>query len=96
MVDGASRLQAFLKAHGLSQVAAAGDLGVSGPTVHDWVTGAKRPKGHHREAIAVWTHGQVPAESWLRDDERAVMAGVKPFAGADESGAHPTAAVKAG
>lgn len=88
MVVGATRLQAFLKTHGISQVAAGSALGVSGPTVHDWVTGAKRPKGHHREAISVWTGGEVAADSWLREDERALMAGVKPFVKADESGEH--------
>jgi transcriptional regulator with XRE-family HTH domain len=79
MVTGASRLQAFLQAHGITQLAAATALGVSDPTVHDWVTGAKRPKAHHRQAIAVWTNGEVPTDSWLKADERAAAAAVRPF-----------------
>ena len=84
--------------HGLTQLAAAEALGVSDPTVNAWVNDDKRPVAHHREAIAVWTNGEVAIESWLRDEERAAMAGVSPFVprdastrdlAVDESGEHP-------
>ena len=76
---GATLLQAFLKKNGLTQLAASEALRVSDPTIHDWVQGTKRPRTHHREAIAVWTNGEVPTEAWLRDDERASMKSVQPF-----------------
>ena len=76
---GATLLQAFLKKNGLTQLAASEALRVSDPTIHDWVQGTKRPRTHHREAIAVWTNGEVPTEAWLRDDERASMRSVQPF-----------------
>lgn len=79
MTDGAARLQAFIKRHGLTQLAAANALGVSDPTVHDWVTGAKRPKAHHRQAIEAWTGGAVPVAAWLTKEERASQAAVRPF-----------------
>lgn len=76
---GALLLQAFLEKHDLTQLAASKALGVSDPTIHDWVAGTKRPRTHHREAIAVWTNGDVPTEAWLRDAERTSMATVQPF-----------------
>jgi|GEM_PF-3511842 len=82
---GADLLQAFLRKHSLTQFAASVALKVSDPTIHDWVTGTKRPRTHHREAIAMWTNGEVPVSAWLRDDEREAMANVRPFAPAPES-----------
>lgn len=79
MTNGAKWLADFLKRNGLTQLAAAEALGVSDPTIHDWVTGSKRPRAHHREVIAVWTRGEVTAQSWLEDKERAAMAAVRPF-----------------
>jgi len=72
-------LREFLQRHEVTQLAASKALGVSDPTIHDWCKGTKRPRTHHRETIAVWTNGEVPVESWLRDDERAAMADVRPF-----------------
>lgn len=85
MVDGSSLLREFLQKHDVTQLAASKALGVSDPTIHDWVKGTKRPRAHHREAIAVWTGGEIPIEAWLRDDERAAMADVRPFVPKDDS-----------
>ncbi len=85
MTDGATRLAEFLKRNGLTQLAAAEALGVSDPTVHDWVTGAKRPRAHHREAISVWTGGEISSDSWLVDEERVAMAAVRPFTPTEDS-----------
>lgn len=79
MTDGAVRLADFLARNKLTQLAAAAALKVSDPTVHDWVNGKKRPKAHHREAIATWTSGDVPVDAWLEPHEREAMAEVRPF-----------------
>lgn len=102
--EGAKLLDAFLDKHDISRVAAAEALGVSNPTVCEWAAGTKRPKAHHREAIAIWTRGEVPAESWAGADERKAVSGVTPFepqpppssteSAADESGSHATADAK--
>ncbi len=76
---GADLLYEFMSTRGLSQVSAAKDLRVKGPTIHEWCAGSKRPRAHHRAAIAVWTRNLVPIESWLLDAERADMAAVRPF-----------------
>lgn len=88
MTEGARRLAAFLRNNGITQLSAAEALGVSDPTVHDWVSGAKRPKAHHRDAIATWTRGVVGTETWLTAEERASRKAVRPFEPADGSGEH--------
>jgi hypothetical protein len=79
MADGATLLRGFLDRHGLSQGDAAEALGVSDPTVHDWLKGAKRPRSHHRDAVATWTSGEVPAVAWVLDEEAEKLAAVRPF-----------------
>jgi transcriptional regulator with XRE-family HTH domain len=79
MTNGATWLAEFLRRNNLTQLATAEALGVSDPTVHDWVTGSKRPKAHHRDAISVWTRGEVPVDAWLEESERVARAAVKPF-----------------
>lgn len=79
MTDGATLLGAFLRAHAITQLACANALGVSDPTVHDWVTGSKRPRANHRDAIAVWTRGEVPADAWLTAEELGARSAVRPF-----------------
>jgi len=76
---GSEKLEEFISDNGLTKLAAAKYLGVSDPTIYDWVTGIKRPKSHHRRAIEIWTNGKVPAESWLFDDEKRSISIVKPF-----------------
>ncbi len=79
MSSGATRLRRFLKKHGITQIAAAKALGVSDPTIHDWLYEIKRPRAHHRQAIEVWTCGAVDEGSWMSADERDAMASVQPF-----------------
>ena len=81
--DAAHSLGAFLRRHEITQRAASVALGVTNPTIHDWVTGAKRPTAAHREAIAIWTSGAVPADAWLTDEERSAVRAARPFAGGD-------------
>ncbi len=89
MGDGAIRLGEFLRTNSVSQRAAGLALGVSGPTIHDWITGAKRPRTSHREAIAIWTRDAVSADAWLSEEERAATLAVRPFERPDDSGEHP-------
>lgn len=79
MTNGGRLLAEFLKRNGLTQLAASRAIGVSDPTIHDWVTGSKRPRAHHRDAISVWTNEDVPADAWLTDEERAGTMAVRPF-----------------
>jgi len=75
---GSAGLRAFLQRHKLSQVAAASELGTSGPTVHEWCSGSKRPRPHYREAIEIWTGGEVKAGDWDTGDERQCVDAVRP------------------
>ncbi len=79
MSDGATLLRGFLDRNDVTQKAASIALDVSDPTINDWVNGAKRPRAHHRDAIAVWTRGEVPASAWLLEAEAEKMANVRPF-----------------
>lgn len=79
MTDGARLLGEFLRRNGLTQLAAGRAIGVSDPTIHDWVTGAKRPRAHHREAVAVWTSSEVPCDAWLTEQERVCAGTIRPF-----------------
>ena len=73
---GARLLLQFRHQNDLTQTDVALALGVSTPTIHDWERGRKRPKAHHRDDIATWTKGFVPASAWKRPGE---VSGVVPF-----------------
>jgi transcriptional regulator with XRE-family HTH domain len=75
--DGARALQRYMRAHECSQRAAARVLGVSGPTVHAWLGGTKRPRPEMRERIAAWSRGLVPVDAWLPAADRAYLAAEK-------------------
>lgn len=68
----------FLTDAGLTQAEAAKRLGVSAPTMHDWLTGAKRPTAVWRDAIERLSSGSVPASSWVTPEERTRVARVRP------------------
>lgn len=92
---GATLLDAFVRAQGRGMAAkTARALGVSPPTIHDWMSGVKRPKGPRREALEVWTGGAVPRDAWDLDGERDVLTTVRPFEppAATSSPSLPTAA----
>ena len=63
---GAKQLKQHLRKTGTSQRIAGAALGVSGPTVHDWIHGVKRPRLLYREAIAAWSGGVVAVDAWDR------------------------------
>lgn len=75
---GAHALLGFLKRYGITNVDAASALGVSDPTIHDWVTGAKLPRHEHRLRIERWT-GEVHTGLWVSEDESKRIKAVVPF-----------------
>lgn len=70
MTPGAHDLGRFLEAHGISKSRAAAAIGVSVPTMIDWLRGTKRPRQVLRDAIQKWTGDAVLAVSWESDGER--------------------------
>ena len=78
-VPGAKALFKFRKANELTQAQVADRLGVRGPTVHDWETGAKRPKAHFRDVIEKWSDGAIPADFWKYPEEIAASNDVVPL-----------------
>ena len=79
---GAKKLGRFLEVNKLTRLAAGNALGVSDPTVCDWISGKKRPNEKKRRDIDTWTSGKVPAESWEFAAERKAPP-VMPFAADD-------------
>jgi hypothetical protein len=67
-------LYEFLRGNGLSNVACARAIGVSCPTVHDWLKGVKRPIAARRKLIAKWTRNAVPVASWASKKEDDLQA----------------------
>ncbi len=62
--DGVHGLREFLKANGLRKADVVRAIGVTHPAVIDWLKGTKTPTVEHREKIATWTSGEVPASAW--------------------------------
>lgn len=85
--DGSKALRQFIESNALTQQATAKALGVTDPAVHDWISGTKRPRPHHRAAIEKWTGGLVPASSWLLREEREATRNVVPFRRASDDDA---------
>lgn len=74
-----SKLQEFLDDNDITLREAAAAIGVGHPTILDWLGGRKRPRAHHRDAIAKWTGGRIHVESWLFAEEKATTVDVVPF-----------------
>lgn len=64
-------LAAWREQVGLSFARAGEKLGVSGPTLHDWVHGKKRPSDEHRQALEIIAG--IPRDSWRTPEEHAVV-----------------------
>lgn len=76
---GGELFRTFVERHGLSQSAISRQLGISRQAIIDWLDGTKRPAADARAAIAVWTVGEVPPDSWRTDEEREALGRVMPF-----------------
>jgi DNA transposition AAA+ family ATPase len=79
MATAPEKFRAFLDENRVLQTDAADSLGVSDPTVHDWLTGAKKPRLAWRKAIAKFTRNAVRVEDWEDESERQIVAAVRPF-----------------
>lgn len=79
LTEGARRFTQFLETHGIRQRQAADALGVSGPAIHEWQHGTRRPKPHLRDAIEIWTSGFVKKDMWEREGEEEQKHAVVPF-----------------
>ena len=66
----AEKLKQFLDENGVSKRQCAIALGVSSPTIIDWLRGHKRPRHVHRAAISKWTNGIVPEADWETSEDR--------------------------
>lgn len=79
---GADKFSVFLTKNGIPKARAARDLQVSHVTVLNWVTRRAVPTHDRRQAIAVWTGGEVSESDWISTEERARLerfAEVQPF-----------------
>lgn len=64
VTEGAKALRRVAQDRGLSKTAIAREIGVSHPTVIDWLRGHKRPSWPNRFRIRDWSGGAITAESW--------------------------------
>lgn len=71
---GAVLLRIYLAASGRAQADAARAVDVSDVTVHHWLNGRISPRAERREALAAWSAGAVPVESWAEDPTPADLA----------------------
>lgn len=82
LTNGVKKLRAFLVSQTISKRGAAKAIGVSGPTMLDWLAGRKTPTPPHRRAIEIWTKGRVAETDWVSERERAAAnraESVSPF-----------------
>lgn len=70
-----AQLAAYLaRPDALSQADLARCIGVSGPSLHAWKTGASRPEAHFRQALQ--REIGLQADAWMTPQERAIAGGV--------------------
>lgn len=79
---GAVLLRIYLAASGRAQADAARAVDVSDVTVHHWLHGRISPRAERREALAAWSGGAVPAESWGADPSAEDLAMLRATDGA--------------
>jgi hypothetical protein len=92
---GAVKLGQFLQRYGITQAAAAVILEASESSLHDWLTGAKRPNADSRWIIERWTGGtgddadKVLAYEWSPAEFLQRLESIKPFKPGADLGGHP-------
>lgn len=84
---GAKALARFVEKNGMTKTAAAAGVGVSVPTLLDYLSGAKRPNSIRREVIERYTGGAVSRNSWDFPAERAELESTTPFGAASAEAA---------
>lgn len=68
--DGPDKLAKFMANRGISKRKAAAGLGVSTPTILDWLNGTMRPDPNNRKVIEVYTGGEVTELDWDTESDR--------------------------
>jgi transcriptional regulator with XRE-family HTH domain len=86
VMRGSDLLRSELDAKGIRAAEAARQLGVSKPTIGDWLSGASRPTAARALLVATWSEGRVPVESWETDEEREARAALATEGGAARGG----------
>jgi len=76
---GARSFKAFLKRNGLTLADAGRAVGVSRVATLHWSTGVRTPRSPYREALEVWTRGEVVASSWGETEDEHKASGVRPY-----------------
>lgn len=71
MSHGSELLRQWRESRGLSQEKAAEIFGVTAPSVCEWESRKKTPKGNTLICIEARTDGAVPIESWSDDPDIA-------------------------
>jgi transcriptional regulator with XRE-family HTH domain len=85
-----ARLRAFREARTLSLRKAAQQLHATHPALKDWEDGTQTPMAPYRDAIEVWTSGEVRADSWpIEGREKQIAENAAMVRPADKSGEHP-------
>ena len=82
-VPGVALLREELSRRGIRPAEAARQLGVSKPTMGEWLAGGLRPSFLRRPEIRSWSEGRIPEDSWLTAEERARLALVPPTPAAE-------------
>lgn len=89
-----------MKRHGIGPTKASADLGVTKTAVIQWKKGERVPNPVSRQAIEVWTHGEVRADDWVpgkvEREVRERAAEVKPFEPEPEPDSSPVATASHG
>lgn len=67
-------LRTYLSTSGQPQLALARAVDVSPVTAHHWLYGRITPREERRKAIAQWSRGAVPVESWDEKPSDAELA----------------------
>lgn len=76
MTAGPELFDRFLTERGIKRSAAATQLNTSVSAIHYWIKGGQRPRADVRSKIERWSGGEVPATSWLTEEERKGLADV--------------------
>lgn len=76
---GSNSFAKFLSDHSVTYDDAAEAIATTKSGVCVWATGQLRPRYEMRLAIERWTSGSVKAIDWMTDEERRVIARIKPW-----------------
>lgn len=79
LTPSAKALARFIEQNTMTKTAAAAGIGVSLPTLLDYLSGAKRPSSIRREVIERYTGGLVARDGWDLRSERAELERTAPF-----------------